>query len=174
MFDVHNACDIHVCICICSGLLLLSFACLLNVPVTCLWVSGTDLVRQLYVLPHWDWNCRSNLLSHPQYTDIGPTSPSCKSRAPGDWQGDHWSAKFWVTDMTRECQVLGHRHDSGVPSFGSPTWLDPERAPWEKRESNPGLPFSRWTPCLLASETVCSEQLCMCYTCAIGIKSPSS
>ena len=28
--------------------------------------SGTDLFRQLYMLPHWGRSCRSNLLSHPQ------------------------------------------------------------------------------------------------------------
>ena len=38
---------------------------LLNVPATCKCISGTDLLRQLYVLPHWDRSCRSNFLSHP-------------------------------------------------------------------------------------------------------------
>ena len=38
---------------------------LLNVPATCLCISGTDLLRQLYVLPHWDKSCRSNFLPHP-------------------------------------------------------------------------------------------------------------
>ena len=28
-------------------------------------ISGTDLLRQFYVLPHWDRCCRSNFLSHP-------------------------------------------------------------------------------------------------------------
>ena len=27
-------------------------ACLLNIPATCLCISGTDLLTQLYVLPH--------------------------------------------------------------------------------------------------------------------------
>ena len=27
--------------------------------------SGTDLLRQSYVLPHWDRSCRSNFLPHP-------------------------------------------------------------------------------------------------------------
>ena len=31
--------------------------CLLNVPATCKFISGTDLLRQLCVLPHWDTSC---------------------------------------------------------------------------------------------------------------------
>ena len=27
--------------------------------------SGTDLIRQFYMLPHWDRSCKSNFLSHP-------------------------------------------------------------------------------------------------------------
>ena len=38
---------------------------LLNVPATCKCISGTDLPRQFYVLPHWDRSCRFNSLSHP-------------------------------------------------------------------------------------------------------------
>ena len=38
---------------------------LLNVPATCKCISGTDLLRQFYVLPHWDRNCTSNSPSHP-------------------------------------------------------------------------------------------------------------
>ena len=42
------------------------FVCwLLNVPATCECISGTDLHRQLYMLPHWDRSCRSNFLPHP-------------------------------------------------------------------------------------------------------------
>ena len=42
------------------------FVCwLLNVPATGECISGTDLLRQLYVLPHWDRSCRSNVLPHP-------------------------------------------------------------------------------------------------------------
>ena len=41
------------------------FVCwLLNVPATCECISGTDLLRQFYVLPHWDRSCRSNFPSH--------------------------------------------------------------------------------------------------------------
>ena len=41
------------------------FCWLLNVPATGLCISGTDLLRQFYVLPHWDRSCRSNVLPHP-------------------------------------------------------------------------------------------------------------
>ena len=38
---------------------------LLNVPATGYCISGTDLHRQFYVLPHWDRRCRSNVQPHP-------------------------------------------------------------------------------------------------------------
>ena len=42
------------------------FVCwLLNVQATCECISGTGLLRHLYVLPHWDRSCRSNFPSHP-------------------------------------------------------------------------------------------------------------
>ena len=37
---------------------------LLNVPATCKCISGTDLLRQFYMLPHWDRSCRSNFPSN--------------------------------------------------------------------------------------------------------------
>ena len=33
-------------------------------------------------------------LTHSQYTDTGPTSPSADPISPGAWQGSHWSANF--------------------------------------------------------------------------------
>ena len=39
-------------------------------------------------------------LTHSQYTDTGPTSPSTDPITPGAWQGSHWSANF-VTGMAR-------------------------------------------------------------------------
>ena len=39
--------------------------CLLNVPATCECISGTDLLRQFDVLPHWDGSYRSDFPSHP-------------------------------------------------------------------------------------------------------------
>ena len=38
---------------------------LLSIPATCECISGTDLLRQFYVLPHCDRSCRSNYPSHP-------------------------------------------------------------------------------------------------------------
>ena len=41
------------------------FVCwLLNVPVARECISGMDLLRQFYMLPHWDRSCRSNFPSH--------------------------------------------------------------------------------------------------------------
>ena len=42
------------------------FVCLLlNVPATGSCISGTNLLRQFYVLPHWERSCRSYVLPHP-------------------------------------------------------------------------------------------------------------
>ena len=44
----------------------LRFVCwLFNVPATGQCISGTDLLRQFYMLPHWDRSCRLNVLPHP-------------------------------------------------------------------------------------------------------------
>ena len=43
----------------------LFLCCLLNVPATSWCISGMDLHRQFYVLPHWDRSCRSDFLPHP-------------------------------------------------------------------------------------------------------------
>ena len=40
-------------------------------------------------------------LTQSQCTDTGPTRPSTDPITPGTWQGSHWSAKFYVTGMTR-------------------------------------------------------------------------
>ena len=63
---------------------------LLTVPAACWCISGTDLLRQLYVLPHWDKNCRPNFLPHPvtvywHWADQSQCWPyiACK--------GSHWS-----------------------------------------------------------------------------------
>ena len=70
---------------------------LLDIPVTCLCISGTDLLRQFYVLPHWERSCRSNFLLHPV---TGPTILSADPTMPGALQGSHWSANLEVTGMT--------------------------------------------------------------------------
>ena len=58
-------------------------------------------------------------LTQSQYTDAGSTSPSTGPISQGT---------------------------TGVPILVSLVCLDPEKSPWTKRESNPGLPFSRRTP----------------------------
>ena len=40
-------------------------------------------------------------LTQSQYTDNGPTSPRTDPITPGAWQGNHWSANFENTGMTR-------------------------------------------------------------------------
>ena len=47
------------------GLECLFVGWLLNIPATCQCISGTDLLRQFYVLPHWYRSCRSNFLPYP-------------------------------------------------------------------------------------------------------------
>ena len=61
--------------------------CLLNVPAACYCISGTDLLRQFYALPHRDISCISNS-SRSQYTDTRPTSPSADLITPGLWQAN--------------------------------------------------------------------------------------
>ena len=76
---------------------------LLNVSATCQCISGTDLLWQIYALPHWDRSCRSN-----SPTDTGPTSPSTDHITPGAWQDGHWTANFEVTLMTWHRKILAH------------------------------------------------------------------
>ena len=65
---------------------------LLNVPATCQCISGTDLLRQFYVLPlptEIEVADQTFHLTQSQYTDTGPTSPSADPITPGAWQGSH-------------------------------------------------------------------------------------
>ena len=48
---------------------------------------------------------RTFCLTQSQYTDTGPTSPSADPITPGAWQGNHWSANFEVTGMTRSGKI---------------------------------------------------------------------
>ena len=48
-----------------GGVVVVVVCWLLKVPATCQCISGTDLHRQFYVLPHWAGSCRSNFPSHP-------------------------------------------------------------------------------------------------------------
>ena len=44
-------------------------------------------------------------LTQPQYTDIGPISPTADPIMPGAWQGSYWSANFEVIGMTRPGKI---------------------------------------------------------------------
>ena len=93
------------------------FVCwLLNIPATGQCISGTDLLRQFYVLPHWDRSCRSNVLPHPVTVS---------------WHRADQS-QCWPYNTRRlagqplECQFLSHRYDS-----------TPKKSR-HKQDSNPG------------------------------------
>ena len=91
--------------------------CLLNVPAKCQCISGTDLLRQFYVLPHWDRSCRSNFLPHPVTV--------YKHRAD---QSQHRPYNY---------RLAPGRVATVVPIFKSMIWLDPKKSR-HKRDSNPG------------------------------------
>ena len=55
-------------------------------------------------------------LTQSQYTDTGPTSPSTNPITPGAWQGNHWSANFQVTGMTRPLEKSRRKRDSNLGS----------------------------------------------------------
>ena len=58
-------------------------------------ISGTALLWEFYVLPHWDRSYRSNLYPvWSQYSDTGPTSPSANLNVPSIWQGTHLSTSL--------------------------------------------------------------------------------
>ena len=66
-----------------------------NIPATGQCASGMDLLRQLYVLPHWDRHWRQNLLSHiVTYIDSGPANPNADQIRPSTLQGSHQSNKY--------------------------------------------------------------------------------
>ena len=92
---------------------------LLNVPATCECVSGTDLLRQFYVLPHWDRSCRPNFPSHPVtvYWHRADQSQHWPYITPGVWQGSHWSANFEVTGMTRPRKIASQTHAGFEPGI---------------------------------------------------------
>ena len=89
---------------------------LLNFPATCLCISGTDLLRQFYVLPHWDRSCRSNCPSHPV------TVYWHQAIEPQNWP---YTARH-LAGQPLECQFLSHWYDS-----------TPEKSR-RKRDLNPG------------------------------------
>ena len=82
-------------------------------------ISGTYLLRQLCMLPHWDKSCRSNFLSYPVTI-------------------------YWQPSQTLECQAPG-KVATEAPVVKSLVWLNPKNDPWRKWESNPALPLSKQT-----------------------------
>ena len=85
--------------------LLFFFCWLLNVPATCLCISGTDLINFTYWHTETEVADQTFYLTQSQYTDNGPTSPCTDPIMPGAWQGSHWSANFEVTGMTRPGKI---------------------------------------------------------------------
>ena len=87
---------------------------LLDVPATCECTSGTDLLRQFYVLPHRDRSCRPNFPSHPvtiywHRADRSQHWPYNARRLAGL----PLECSFWVTGMTRPREKSRRRRDSG-------------------------------------------------------------
>ena len=104
--------------------------------VVCLFVGCLTSQQQASVSQGWictdNFTCchtetevadQTFYLTQSQYTDTGLTSPSADTITPGTWQGSHWSAKFWVTSMTR-----------------------PRKNPGASGIRTRDLPLSRWTP----------------------------
>ena len=52
--------------------------------------QGANLFGHVYVPPHGDRSCSSNL-TQSQHTDTGSTSPRVDPTLPGSWQGSHCS-----------------------------------------------------------------------------------
>ena len=100
-----NALHFVICFCGCWMSLQHAVCWLLNVPAISECISRTDLLRQFYVLPHWDRSCRSNFPSHPVTVYWHRANQS--QRWPimlGAWQG-------------------------GAPICKSLVWLDPWKIP---------------------------------------------
>ena len=105
--------------------------CLFSVPATCMCISGTDLLRQLYMLSHQDRSCRSKLLSHPirvywHYANQTSTDPI----TPYDCQASQLNTNFYITCMTQPAE--------------SPTG----------KVGFTGLPLWRWTPSCLVNRLI--------------------
>ena len=89
---------------------------LLNVPARCECILGMDLLRQFYVLPHWDRSCRSNCPSHPVTIYWHQAD-----------QSQHWPyIARRLAGWPLGCQFLRHWYDS-----------TPEKSRC-KQDSNPG------------------------------------
>ena len=84
-----------------------------------------DLLRHLYVLPHWEIADWTFYLTQAQYTDTGPTSPSTDPISSGAWLGSH----------SGECQSLSHWYDCRPG----------KKSPRCKHESNSALETDAFT-----------------------------
>ena len=76
---------------VCSRLSVEVVACwLLNVPATCVCISGTDLLRQ-FTCCHTEIEAADQTVyrTQSQYTDTEPTNPSADPKTPGAWPGSH-------------------------------------------------------------------------------------
>ena len=82
------------------GVVCLFVGWLLNVPTTCKCISGTDLLRQFYMLPHWDRSCRSN---HEKWKKLALKSavvPQWSARLQGRWRGRwRWISISWLLNL---------------------------------------------------------------------------
>ena len=102
----------------------------------CLCVIATDLLRQLYMVPHWERSCRSNWLSHPV--------PVYWHRADQSERW-HYNARR-LAGKPVECHCLSH-------CYGS-TRKHPHAASWNRARD---LPLSRWVT--YHQEVVSMEEL---------------
>ena len=105
---------------------------LLSIAATCSNISGTDLHKQVHVLPQWDRSCRSTVLPHPVtvYWQLANLS-------------QHWPYNtrcLALQPMQR--QFLRHWYDS--------SWKNPHGA---SRNRTPHLLLSRQTKALTTRPT---------------------
>ena len=78
-------------------------------------ISGTDLPRQLHVLPYWEAADQTSNRTQSQFTDTGPISPSTDPIMPDAWQGRHQSTNISVTGMTEAGKRRIHPQTSTPP-----------------------------------------------------------
>ena len=86
---------------------------LLNVSAKCERISGTDLFKQLYVLPHWKRSCRSNYLSHPVTVNWHLVNQSRRwpyvARCLAAWPLEYQFLSHWY-DSNRKKPVRESKH----------------------------------------------------------------
>ena len=94
--------DISYEVCFSPWLVCLFLGCLASQEHAGVSQGQPDLLRQFYVC-HTEIEVADQTvyLTQSQYTDTRPTSPCADPIMPSTWQGNHWSANFEVTGMTR-------------------------------------------------------------------------